>query len=74
MVFHGPGCLAIRLLALEGLALIVEFLAVADADLEFEPPVLEVEPGRDQGQSFLLDLLDDLADFVTLQQQLETRS
>ena len=70
VVPHRPLRFPVSLLALQGLALVVVMLTFADADFKLGPAILEIELGGDQGESPLLDPLGNLADFVTIKQQL----
>ncbi len=70
VVSYRPLRFPIRLFPLQGLALVVMMLALADTDLEFRPTSFEIKLGGDQGVSPLLDPLGNLADFIPVEQKL----
>src|SRR5207244_8899153 len=68
-LFDGGARLAVRLAALEGLALVVLLLALGEAHRHFHAAVLEVEPHRHERHPLFDSLPDQLADFVAVEQR-----
>src|SRR5574344_2857 len=64
---------ALESLLLEGVALVVEGLAAADAELDLDPSVLEVDLERNQGESLRLRLELELADLLGMDEKLAHR-
>ena len=69
-VFDGFGHLAIRLFTFEGFALVVQLFAAAQPKLKLDVVLLEIDLGRDQRESLLFSLADQLVDLNMMQQQL----
>src|SRR3954452_18011638 len=69
-LLHGDGRFAIELALFLGLTLVVELLSAHDGDLDFDFAAFEIEPQRDDGQSFLDYLLVQLFALAPMQQQL----
>ena len=63
------GGLAIDLLLLERFALVVQFFAATDAELDLDPTFLEVDFGRHQRQAAFIDLFGQFVDLFAMQQQ-----
>src|SRR6185436_150034 len=68
--FHRRARLPIRLAALDGLALVVRLLAFGQAERDLDVTVLEIHACRNQGHAALDGPADQLAYFLTMQQQL----
>src|SRR5947209_19657968 len=69
-LLHGHGRFAIELPLFLGLALVVKLLSAHDGDLDLDLATLEIEPQRNDGESLLDDLLAQLFDLASMQQQL----
>ena len=48
----------------------MEFLGLGECQLNFEPAPAEVHPGRDQGQTTLRNLADELAKLPPMDEEL----
>src|SRR4051794_4969412 len=53
-------------LLLEGIALVVELASAGDADLDLGHPVLEIDLERDERESLLGGLVDELVDLAAM--------
>ena len=66
----GPRHFPLFSFALDGFALVVLLLSLAQRQGDLRPTILEVELQRNQGQAALLDRTDHLLDFSAVQQEL----
>lgn len=70
LAFHGAVDVAFGIPRGGAGALVVELFALAEAQLQLDPPALEVERERHQGVALQLDLLREPPDLVFVRQQL----
>src|SRR5438309_3792818 len=68
----GISCLFIGRTATLGLTLIPELFALGQSQFDFDSAVLKVQPRRDQRQTLLLGLTNQLPDLLGVHQQLSS--
>src|SRR5687767_11773588 len=67
--FHGRSRFPFRLASLDRFPLVVILLAFCETDGNLDAPVLEVHPDGHERHPLLLDLADQLADLLAVQEQ-----
>jgi hypothetical protein len=69
MLLHGALLVAFPVALLDRGALVVQLLALGDADLELDPALFPVHGGGHQGVALAFDQADELVELVAVQQQ-----